>query len=283
MNAIIEYFNTLEHRPLDRLAFLAGSILILWFIEGGIPLIKLRYQKGRGRHAAINFAFTLVHLVTHALLAVFVVLISDWCMNHDFGVVNWLNLPVWAVVVAGVLSMDFFGGWLVHIAEHKVPFFWRMHIVHHTDNKVDVTTGLRHHPFEAVFRWIFFMGGIIVMGLPMYAIMIGQTFMSMFTMFSHANIRLPKWLNNAMKYVFITPDAHKVHHHWKQPFTDSNYGTALSIWDRMFGTYRELDTDQIKYGLDRYYDNAKDEDMIELLKSPFRPLKKGREIVAEQG
>jgi sterol desaturase/sphingolipid hydroxylase (fatty acid hydroxylase superfamily) len=165
--------------------------------------------------------------------------------------------------------MDFFGGWLVHWVEHNSPLFWRIHIVHHADNNVDVSSGLRHHPLEALNRWIFFTAGVFIMGLPIYAVMIAQTFMSIFTMFTHANISLPRWLDKGMSYVLVSPNMHKVHHHWKQPYTDSNYGTALSIWDRMLGTYRELDPSQIKYGLDHYYDNNRDEEISTLLKSPF--------------
>ncbi len=269
MNAFLEYFNNLEHRPLHRLAFLAGSILILWIIAGGIPLITMRYKKTKLRHAFINFTFTLFHLVIHAALAVYVVLICDWCVDNKFGLVQWLDFPVWAIVIFGILSMDFFGGWLVHITEHKVPLLWRIHLLHHTDTNVDVTSGLRHHPFEAFFRWVFFSLGILLMGLPIYAVMIAQTIMSMFTMFTHANINLPGWLDKAMSYILVSPNMHKVHHHYKQPFTDSNYGTAFSIWDRLFGTYTYLDPSQITYGLDKYYNMDKDEDFMALLKSPF--------------
>jgi sterol desaturase/sphingolipid hydroxylase (fatty acid hydroxylase superfamily) len=134
---------------------------------------------------------------------------------------------------------------------------------------VDVTSGLRHHPFEAFFRWVFFSAGILIMGLPIYSVMIAQTVMSMFTMFTHANVRIPGRIEKWMTYLLVSPHMHKVHHHFKQPFTDSNFGTAFSIWDRMFGTYMELDTKLIKYGLDNYYDMEKDENFPTLLKSPF--------------
>jgi sterol desaturase/sphingolipid hydroxylase (fatty acid hydroxylase superfamily) len=65
---------------------------------------------------------------------------------------------------------------------------------------------------------------------------------------------------------------HKVHHHWKQPFTDSNYGAVFSIWDRLLGTLKKLDVKEIRYGLDRYYPNEKDEDFIALMKKPFQKL-----------
>lgn len=274
MNSIIRYFDTLENHPLQRLAILAGSILVLWIIESGIPLVTMNYRKNKVKHALVNFSFTLFHLIIHAGLAVYLVLLCDWCTANHFGIVNWLHFPVWGIVVFGILSMDFFGGWLVHIVQHKVPLFWRMHMLHHTDTNVDVTSGLRHHPFEAFFRWVFFFFGVLLTGLPIYAVMIAQTIMSVFTTFTHANIRLPQWLDKGMSYVLISPNMHKVHHHYKQPYTDSNYGTALSIWDRLFGTYKELDPDEIQYGLDRYYDMEKDESFTALIKSPFGKLDK---------
>lgn len=274
MDALLEYFNGLEARPLHRLAFMVVPILILWFAENGFPLVRLRYKTTKLPHALINFAFTLCHLIIHGLLAVFLVLVSEWCQAQEFGLVHWLSLPVWGIVVAGILSMDFFGGWLVHWVEHKVPLFWRIHIVHHADNKVDVSTGLRHHPLEALNRWVFFTAGVFLMGLPVYAVMIAQTMMSIFTMFTHANISLPRWLDKGMSYVLVSPNMHKVHHHYKQPYTDSNYGTALSIWDRLLGTYRSLEPENIRYGLDRYYDNARDEEFATLMKSPFEDSSK---------
>ena len=70
---------------------------------------------------------------------------------------------------------------------------------------------------------------------------------------------------------------HKVHHHWKQPYTDSNYGAILSIWDRLLGTFMKLDPGQIRYGLDRYYPNEKDEDFATLMKKPFQGQKMGQD------
>lgn len=104
----------------------------------------------------------------------------------------------------------------------------------------------------------------------MYAVMIFQTILVFATAFTHANIRLPANLDKALSLIFVSPNMHKVHHHWKQPFTDSNYGAVLSIWDRLLGTFKKLDPREIKYGLDRYYSNDKDEDILMLMKSPFK-------------
>ncbi|MFZ4770005.1 MAG: sterol desaturase family protein [Ferruginibacter sp.] len=266
---IIAYFQTLEQHPLHRMAFLVGGLLFFWIIEGSIPLLKLNYKKTKLKHASVNFAFTLIHLLIHTFLAIIIVLLSDWCLQHQFGLVYWLNAGTILTIILVFLTLDFFGGWLVHITEHKLPFLWRFHVIHHADNNVDVTTGLRHHPIESILRGLFFFIGIFVSGAPMFAVMIFQTILIIATAFTHANISLPKWLDKSLSYVIISPNMHKVHHHWKQPYTDSNYGAVLSIWDRLLGTYTELEVSKIRYGLDRYYPNEKDEDFVALLKSPF--------------
>jgi sterol desaturase/sphingolipid hydroxylase (fatty acid hydroxylase superfamily) len=125
-----------------------------------------------------------------------------------------------------------------------------------------------------VLRGLFFFAGILLSGAPMYAVMLFQTFLVLFTAFEHANISLPKWLDNIISWIFVSPNMHKVHHHWKQPFTDSNYGAVFSIWDRLLGTFMKLDRTEIRYGLDRYYPNEKDEDFVQLLKKPFGRLDK---------
>ncbi len=107
----------------------------------------------------------------------------------------------------------------------------------------------------------------------MYGVMIYQTLLILATGFTHANISLPRWLDNALSYILVSPNMHKVHHHYKQPFTDSNYGAVFSIWDRLLGTFKKLEPKDIKYGLDRYYPNEKDENFILLLKRPFQKMK----------
>ena len=269
---IIEHFSTLENRPLERMTLLVAGLLIFWIIEGAIPLLPMSYKKTKGRHALVNLGFTAIHLIIHTFLAIFIVMLCDWCKTSQFGLVYWLHANTVGIVIISILVLDFFGGWLAHITEHKIYLLWRFHIVHHADNNVDVTTGLRHHPIESVLRGLFFFMGIFVSGSPVYAVMIYQTVLILSTSFTHANISLPRWLDSSFSYVFVSPNMHKVHHHWKQPYTDSNYGAILSIWDRCLGTFRKLEPNQIRYGLDRYYPNEKDEDFMLLMKKPFQKL-----------
>lgn len=266
---IIEHFQTLEQRPLERMAILVGGLLFFWILEGAIPLFSLSYKKTKIRHAGVNFVFTVIHLIIHTLLAILIVLLSDWCRDSGFGLVYWFNSGVLMSVVIGVLALDF-SSWLVHWVMHKNKLLWRFHLIHHSDTNVDVTTGLRHHPGDSLLRGIFFLILIFISGAPMYSVMIYQTLVVLSTAFTHANISLPKGVDKALSFILVSPNMHKVHHHWKQPYTDSNYGAVFSIWDRVLGTFMKLDTKDIRYGLDRYYPSEKDEDLVTLLKSPFK-------------
>jgi sterol desaturase/sphingolipid hydroxylase (fatty acid hydroxylase superfamily) len=270
MNEIINFFSSLEKQPLLRLSFLIGGMLIFWIMEGAIPFLSMQYKKNRLRHAAVNMGFTIIHLVIHTFLALIIIMLSDWCAANNFGLVHWLNMGTIATIVVSILVLDFFGGWLVHITEHKISFLWRFHVIHHADNNVDVTSGLRHHPGESILRGLFFFAAIMVSGAPMYAVMMFQTLIILATAFTHANINLPKRVDSFLSYILVSPAMHKVHHHYKQPYTDSNYGAIFSIWDRVLGTFMQLDKSKIVYGLDRYYSNDDDEDMKKLLVYPFK-------------
>lgn len=270
---MIDYFQTLESRPLERMAILVGGLLFFWIVEGAIPLFPLRYKKQKINHALVNLGFTVIHLIIHSFLAILIVLLSDWCRSQQFGIIYWTGASVALTIVISVLALDF-SSWLVHWVMHKVPLLWRFHLVHHSDTNVDVTTGLRHHPGDSLLRGIFFLLLIFVSGAPMYGVMIYQTLVVFATAFTHANISLPKGLDRALSYFLISPNMHKVHHHWKQPYTDSNYGAVFSIWDRLLGTYSHLDAKEIRYGLDRHYPAEKDEDFVALIKRPFEPLDK---------
>ena len=272
-NEILDHFQTLEQRPIERMAILVGGLLFFWILEGAIPLFSLQYKKTRLRHAGVNFVFTVIHLIIHTFLAILIIKLSDWCAATEFGLVYWTNANVLVTILIGVLALDF-SSWLGHLVMHKVPLLWRFHLIHHSDTNVDVTTGLRHHPGDSLLRGIFFLLLILISGAPMYSVMIYQTLVVLATAFTHANIRLPVKLDKALSYILISPNMHKVHHHWKQPYTDSNYGAVFSIWDRLLGTFMNLDIKEVRYGLDRYYPEEKDENVMELMKKPFGKLEK---------
>lgn len=271
MDTIITYFETIpsQHRAL----ILAGGLTFFWILEGAVPLFKFKYNKWK--HAFPNLFFTFTTIVINFALAFLLLKTASWVTVNDFGIINWLpELPLWLYVTLGVLLMDFIGAYLAHYVEHKVSILWMVHLVHHTDHKVDTTTANRHHPLESLIRYTFTLAGVFIIGAPMGIVMLYQSMSLVATQFSHANIKLPKSVDKYISYIFVSPDMHKIHHHYVLPYTDSNYGNIFSIWDRIFGTYMYMEREAIVYGVDVFPDEVKNSQLVELLKQPFQPYQK---------
>ena len=267
MESIIEYFRTIP--SLHRSILLVGGITFFWLLEGAIPLFRFNYKKWR--HALPNFFFTFTTIVINFGLAFILLKTADWVEANNFGIINWLPaMPLWLYALTGVLLLDFFGAYLAHLVEHRVKPLWMVHLVHHTDHKVDTTTGNRHHPLESVIRFTFTLMGVFVVGTPIALVFLYQSLSVVFTQLTHANIRMPKSVDKAISYVFVSPDMHKIHHHYRLPYTDANYGNIFSIWDRLLGTYMYLDREKIVYGVDVFPDEEKNSNVVDLLKQPFQ-------------
>lgn len=271
METIIHYFETIPSP--HRAIILIGGITLFWLLEGILPLVNFKYKKWS--HAWPNLFFTATTVIINFALAGLLLLTSDWVVANNFGIINWLpQIPLWLKVILGVVLLDFFGAYLAHYVEHKVKPLWMVHLVHHSDHKVDTTTANRHHPLESMIRFIFTLLGVFVVGAPIAIIMLYQSLSLIFTQFNHANIKLPKPVDKALSYVIVSPDMHKVHHHYQLPYTDSNYGNIFSVWDRLFGTYMHLDTDKIVYGVDTFPNEAENSSLKHLLKQPFHKYRK---------
>lgn len=222
-----------------------------------------------------NFFFTLTTVIVNFALAFLLLGTADWTVAHDFGIINWLpEMPLWAYVVLGVMLLDLVGAYFAHWVEHKVKPLWMVHLVHHTDHNVDTTTANRHHPLESMIRFVFTLTGVFVIGTPIGIVMLYQSLSLVATQFGHANIKLPKKVDDLLSWVIVSPDMHKVHHHYKLPYTDSNYGNIFSVWDRLFGTYMKLDRQQIVYGVDTFPDEVENASIKGLLRQPFHKYRK---------
>ena len=271
METLYNYFETIP--SLHRSLLLVSGITLFWLLEGAIPLFKFDYKKWK--HALPNFFFTLTTIIINFGLAFLLLFSADWVKANDFGIINWLPaLPLWAYILLGVLLLDFFGAYLAHYVEHKVKPLWMVHLVHHTDHKVDTTTANRHHPIESVIRFSFTLFGVFAVGTPIAIVMLYQAMSLVFTQFTHANIKLPEAVDKAISYVLISPDMHKIHHHFRLPYTDSNYGNIFSIWDRLLGTYMYMDREKLVYGVDVFPNEAKNSNIKDLLKQPFQAYEK---------
>lgn len=271
MEAIIHYFETIpsSHRSI----ILVGGISLFWVLEGFVPLFKFKYKKWR--HALPNLFFTITTVLINFLLAFLLLKTSDWTVANDFGIINWLPaIPLWLYIVLGVLLLDFIGAYLAHFTEHKVKPLWMVHLVHHTDHNVDATTANRHHPLESMVRYAFTLFGVFIVGAPIGIVMLYQSLSVVVSQLGHANIRLPKKVDEVLSWIIVSPDMHKVHHHYVLPYTDSNYGNIFSIWDRLFGTFMKLDREAIVYGVDTFPDEVENGSITGLLKQPFQKYRK---------
>lgn len=271
MEQFLYYFETIPSH--HRSIILIGGITLFWSIENGLPLFKLDYKKWQ--HAIPNLFFTLTTVAINFLLAFILFKASYWVTYSGFGVLNWIdNLGLGLKLFLGLCLLDLFGAYLPHWIEHKVHWLWKVHIVHHSDPHVDTTTANRHHPLESVVRFIFTLIGVIIVGAPIGIIMLYQSTSIVATQFNHANISLNPKLDKILSFFIVSPNMHKVHHHFKMPYTDSNYGNIFSIWDRVFGTFSYLSPNAIRYGIDVFPDSEKNIKIWELIKQPFMPYER---------
>ncbi|OIQ30742.1 MAG: sterol desaturase [Bacteroidetes bacterium MedPE-SWsnd-G2] len=271
MEELLEYFRTIP--SLHRSLILVGGVSFFWMLEGVFPLFKFNYKKWK--HAWPNFFFTFTTILVNFGLAFLLVQSADWVEANNFGIINWIpNLSLGLYAFLGVFLLDFFGAYLAHFVEHKVKPLWMVHLVHHTDHKVDTTTANRHHPIESVIRFVFTLFGVFIVGTPIAIVMLYQSLSLIATQFSHANIKLPKNVDKWISYVLVSPDMHKIHHHYVLPYTDSNYGNIFSVWDRLFGTYMTMDRADLVYGVDTFPDEKTNSNVKDLLQQPFHKYRK---------
>ena len=258
------YFETIS--SLHRALILASGITFFWLVESLIPLFKFQYSKTK--HAAINIFFTFTTIVINFGFAFFMVKTSDWVVMNHFGLLQWFQLSPLTSAILGLLLLDFIGAYLVHLIEHKVSFLWKFHMVHHADTHVDTTTANRHHPGESIVRAVFAIFAVLLLGTPIWLVMLYQSLSVVLAQFNHANIKTPSWFDKTFGLIIVSPNMHHIHHHLTRPQTDSNYGNIFSFWDKILGTYNNTPMSEIKYGLD-VLDNQRDKELLYQLKIPF--------------
>lgn len=270
MDFLADYFSNIPST--HRSAILIGGLTFFMLLETAAPMFRWDYH--RWRHLGTNMVFTLTTVLVNFVMAGILLFSSDFVANRHVGVLQWLpSLPLWLEILLGLLLLDLIGAWLVHWVQHKVRWMWRFHLIHHTDTHVDASSANRHHPGESVVRFVFTTIAVIVSGAPIYTVMLYQSMSAAMSQFNHANINLPAWLDRALGWLIVTPGMHRVHHHYRLPYTDSNYGNIFSIWDRFFGTYTMLDNEKITFGVDTHMDPAENDRLANLMSIPFQPYR----------
>ncbi len=257
-----------DHQSI-RLAAFVSVLVLLALAEAVWPRRRLTVSKGRRWLA--NIAIIAIDTMTVRLLFPLVpVSLAVMAQQQNWGLFNRLGLTGWPELLAGLLLLDLliYGQ---HRLFHRLPLFWRLHRMHHTDLDLDVSSGTRFHPLEICISLLVKLGAVLLLGCSPVSVLLFEVILNATSMFSHANLRLPVTLDRWLRLLLVTPDMHRVHHSIHPLETDSNFGFNLPWWDRLLGTYREQPRDGhigMTIGL-REYRNQNELGIWRLLRIPF--------------
>jgi len=254
-----------------RLAVFIGLFVSMALLEHFSPRRKLRPVKVKRWFT--NWAIILLDsLLVRLVFKTAAVGGALWASDNNIGLFNLVTLPYWLAFVVSFIILDF-SVWLSHVASHKIPIFWRIHRMHHSDIDIDVTTAIRFHPIEILLSMLWKYAIVLLLGAPAASVLLFEIVLNGGALFNHSNWRMPKVVDRYLRLIIVTPDMHRVHHSSEQNETDSNYGFNFSFWDRLFKTY----IDQPKLGHDKMQIGLKDwqdESPSRLLWSLLVPFKK---------
>jgi sterol desaturase/sphingolipid hydroxylase (fatty acid hydroxylase superfamily) len=257
--------NTFFSEP-ARVLLLVIGCAVLWSLESVVPLYAFRDR--RLAHVLPNIGLTVLLLLTNLALSFAAATAASFAVTHRIGLLFLVELPPWANVLAGIAALDFFA-YVAHVLLHKTPLAWRFHRVHHSELHVDVTTAFRQHPGESVWRVLWQLPAIVLVGIPLWIVVVYLTLSVANAQLEHANLRIREPIDRLLRLFVVTPNMHKVHHSRMQQETDSNYANIFSVWDRLFGTYTaHADFRTLRYGLDDL-DEPSTKRLRRLLAMPF--------------
>ena len=168
--------------------------------------------------------------------------VALWAERRGVGLFNIVQTPAYLAFAISLLLLDVVI-YAQHVAFHRIPLLWRLHRVHHADLDVDVTTGIRFHPFEILLSMAIKTALILALGAPALSVIVFEIVLNATSMFNHANVAIPAPVERTLRRVLVTPDMHRIHHSIRREETDSNFGFNVSWWDRLFRTYRALPHD----------------------------------------
>lgn len=219
-----------------------------------------------GRNLGLLALSTLVLRLLFPILAVGAALSAA---ARGIGLFNWLDWPLWLEWALTILLLD---GLLYgqHRLLHAVPLLWRLHRTHHIDRHLDVTTGGRFHPLEMMLSMMMKMLVVFALGAPAAAVLLFEVILNAAALFTHGNLRLPPALDAGLRRVMVTPAMHRIHHAEAISDMSRNFGFALSLWDRVFGSYRGEPSVALVIG-EAHRRAPADGTLAALLSDPFKP------------
>lgn len=255
-----------------NLNYIIIGLIILFFSLEQIMKTPFNFKK-RINHLFQNFLFQIIFVVLNTFFVTFQVFSIDWLNSNNVGLLYLVELPVWIKLFISVALYDITAYW-IHRGTHKIPLLWRFHRVHHSDTTMDSSTVFRFHPIELTL--VFGMGNIVtalLFGTDVFSMALYYLILYIFFFFEHANLNYPRWLNQTLGLIFVIPDHHRVHHQQDPFYTDSNYSDIFILWDRIFGTFKMMPVQKMKYGLAEFKEDTM-QTFIYLIKSPFIDIKR---------
>jgi sterol desaturase/sphingolipid hydroxylase (fatty acid hydroxylase superfamily) len=248
--------NFASPEALVRLGFFATIFFVVAIGEKIAP--RRLVLKSKKKRWISNLGMQIIDVVVLRLIfSLFPVGVAVICAQRGWGLLNYCQITPPLAIISGVLALDFVI-YFQHRMFHFVPLFWRVHMVHHTDQDIDVTTALRFHPLEIILSLLIKFAAVAAIGAPPLSVLIFEIMLNGAAMFNHGNLRIPLFFDRIIRLVLVTPDMHRVHHSVIVSETNSNYGFSFSWWDRIFGTYKaqpQHGHDKMKIGLDGYHDD----------------------------
>lgn len=231
-------------------AIFSGVLAALLVLESLVPLDPIESEARRARHVVRNFALWVVAvLFAHGLIGVELLRVPERLFGAPSGSIFGVSMPFLPWLAMGVLILDL-GQFVFHRLTHLQPWLWSIHAVHHSDDAVDVSTSLRFHPLELALGLTWKVGLLTAVGLPLWLIAARSFVLMPLVLLQHANVRIPAAVERPMRWIFVTPGLHKIHHSPRAAGNDSNFGEIFSFWDRILGTLCELSPAGSKpYGL----------------------------------
>jgi sterol desaturase/sphingolipid hydroxylase (fatty acid hydroxylase superfamily) len=261
----------MNHEALIRVIGFASvlGLMLLWE-----RLARYRPDPLPWRRITANLGLAAVDaLLLRLLLPAAAVGAALWAEARGFGLIAALDLPATIAFALTIVILDL-ALWAQHVLTHKVPLLWRLHRVHHSDIHFDTTTGVRFHPVEILLSMAYKMGVVVLLGAPAAAVIAFEILLNGAALFNHGNVRLPALVERMARLIVVTPDFHRVHHSARAAETDSNYGFFLSVWDRLFRTYRPRPVDDpavMMIGLPQWRETEA-QSLPRLLLQPIEPL-----------
>jgi sterol desaturase/sphingolipid hydroxylase (fatty acid hydroxylase superfamily) len=250
--------------PLIVLAILA----LLFVLERLFPLRKR--MRELGTRLLVNFSISaLAFLVAALLVRPTAQATLHWANGKPFGLVHLVPLPAPLEFALSFLLMDLaFYYW--HIANHRFPFLWRFHNVHHVDPDLDVSTGFRFHFGEVAMSAAFRVVQVSVIGVSGWAFAVYEIVFQAETLFHHSNLRLPIRFERLLNKLLVTPRMHGIHHSQVQRENNSNFGVVFPWWDRVHRTLGlNIPQAEIAIGM-AGYSQPDDNQLRNALLMPFR-------------